>query len=207
MGALLPSGQDGGPECAWWNIVAAAYPESRVRWRSVFGAYASGVGVNAIAPLRGGDVVAVALVKTRVEGASYTTLVALLLVAAPGRCAHLDGSAGVGVSGGVLPGLDVVHRLPAVDWLWALDHPRAALVIAAAAVAAGLIVGVWASRRIAAFRRRVAQAFTILRTPVRYLHGVVFGNCSTGCCASRLSSSSCGRSMLRRPSTMRCGCR
>ncbi len=78
------------------------------------------------------------------------------------------------VQAGVLPGLDVVHRLPSVDWLWAFDHPRAALVIAAAALLAGVLAGVWASRRIAAFRRRVAQAFTILHTPMRYLRGVVF---------------------------------
>jgi uncharacterized membrane protein YbhN (UPF0104 family) len=159
---------------AWWNILAAAYPQGRVRWRSVFGAYASGVGVNAVAPLRGGDVVAVALVKTRVEGATYTTLVASLLVAAPVDILISAALLAWAFQAGVLPGLDVVHRLPAIDWLWALDHPRVALVIAAAAVAAGLLAGVWASRRIAVFRRRVAQAFTILRTPLRYLRGVVF---------------------------------
>jgi len=27
---------------AWRNIVAAAYPASRVRWRGIFGAYAAG---------------------------------------------------------------------------------------------------------------------------------------------------------------------
>ncbi len=159
---------------AWWNILAAAYPESRVRWRSVFGAYASGVGVNAIAPLRGGDVVAVALVKSRIGGATYTTLVASLLVAAPVDVVISAALLVWAFQAGVLPGLDVVHRLPSIDWLWAFDHPRSALVIAAAAVAAGLLLGVWASRRIAAFRRRVAQAFTIMRTPLHYLRGVVF---------------------------------
>ena len=145
-----------------------------MRWRSVFGAYASGAGVNAIAPLRGGDVVAVALVKTRVEGATYTTLVASLLVAAPVDVLISTALLVWAVQAGVLPGLDVVHRLPSVDWLWAFDHPRAALVIAAAALVAGVLGGVRASRRIAAFRRRVAQAFTIMRTPLRYLRGVVF---------------------------------
>ena len=39
---------------AWRNILAAAFPGVRVRWRSVAGAYVSGVGVNAIIPARGG---------------------------------------------------------------------------------------------------------------------------------------------------------
>ena len=158
---------------AWRNILAAAYPGSRVRWRSVFGAYASGVGVNAIAPLRGGDVVAVALVKSRIDGATYTTLVASLLVAAPVDVLISVALLGWAFQAGVLPGLEVVHRLPSIDWLWAVDHPRSALVIAAATLVAGVLAGVWASRRIAAFRRRVAQAFAILHTPLRYLRGVV----------------------------------
>ncbi len=43
---------------------------------------------------------------------------------------------------GVLPGLNVAYRLPLIDWLWALDHARAALVIAAAALVAGVLLGV-----------------------------------------------------------------
>jgi hypothetical protein len=29
---------------AWRNVLAAAYPEQRIRWRSVFAAYAAGAG-------------------------------------------------------------------------------------------------------------------------------------------------------------------
>ena len=42
---------------AWRNTLAAAYPETRVRWRSIYAAYVAGVGVNALFPFRGGDVV------------------------------------------------------------------------------------------------------------------------------------------------------
>ena len=65
---------------AWRNILAAAYPESEVRWRSVFGAYAAGAGVNAVVPVRGGDLLKLYLVRRRVEGATYATLGASLLV-------------------------------------------------------------------------------------------------------------------------------
>ena len=51
---------------AWRNIVAAAYPDTRVRWRSVLGAYLGGVGLNAITPARSGDVLKLFLVKHRI---------------------------------------------------------------------------------------------------------------------------------------------
>ena len=65
---------------AWRNIIAAAYPDSRVRWRSVFGAYLAGVGLNAITPARAGDIVKLFLVKRRVADSTYPTLAATLLV-------------------------------------------------------------------------------------------------------------------------------
>ena len=41
---------------AWQNIISAAYPDRKVRWRQMFGAYVAGTGVNAVIPARGGDV-------------------------------------------------------------------------------------------------------------------------------------------------------
>jgi len=41
---------------AWRAIVNAAYPDARLKFRSAFGAYIAGVGVNSIVPARGGDV-------------------------------------------------------------------------------------------------------------------------------------------------------
>ncbi len=37
---------------AWRAILTAAYPDERPKFRSVFGAYVAGVGVNSIAPAR-----------------------------------------------------------------------------------------------------------------------------------------------------------
>jgi hypothetical protein len=65
---------------AWRNIIAAAYPHTRVRWRNVLGAYLGGVGLNAIAPARGGDALKLFLVHRRVEGSTYPTLAATLVV-------------------------------------------------------------------------------------------------------------------------------
>src|SRR5437660_1669165 len=52
---------------AWRNIIAASYPDSTVRWRSIWGAILARVGVNAIVPARGGDAVGLFIVKRRVE--------------------------------------------------------------------------------------------------------------------------------------------
>src|SRR5262249_57474011 len=64
---------------AWRNIIAAAYPETAVPWRSVWGAILARVGVNAIVPARGGDAVGLFIVKHRVAGSTYPTLASTLV--------------------------------------------------------------------------------------------------------------------------------
>ncbi|HWX09097.1 MAG TPA: lysylphosphatidylglycerol synthase transmembrane domain-containing protein [Gaiellaceae bacterium] len=158
---------------AWRNILAAAYPGSVVRWRSVAGAYLAGAGVNAIVPVRGGDVLKLYIVKRRIEGATYATLASSLLV---------ETIVDVLLSGllilwalqqHVLPGVRVLNHLPSVDWFWLFRHPRAAAVVAIVTLVIGFVLGVWAAARIAAFRVRVRQGVAILRTPGLYLRAVV----------------------------------
>jgi uncharacterized membrane protein YbhN (UPF0104 family) len=158
---------------AWRNTIAAAYPETQVRWRSVLGAYVAGVGVNAVVPARGGDLLKLYLVRRRVEGATYPTLGATLLVEAIFDAAVATAFLVWALSLGVLPGVDVLPSLPAIDWLWLFRYPRAAAVVIVAALLLSFVLGVWASGHIAAFRDRVAQGMTILRTPRRYLRRVV----------------------------------
>ena len=55
---------------AWRNVLAAAYPETRVRWLPIYGAYIAGVGVNAIFPARAGDVVRLTMAHRAVKGAT-----------------------------------------------------------------------------------------------------------------------------------------
>ena len=57
---------------AWRNVLAAAYPDRRVPWHQIGAAYVAGVGVNAILPARGGDVVRVYLAHRAIPGSSYT---------------------------------------------------------------------------------------------------------------------------------------
>jgi uncharacterized membrane protein YbhN (UPF0104 family) len=158
---------------AWRNIVAAAYPGSKVPWLSVFGACAAGAGVNAVVPIRGGDLLRLFLVKRRIEGATYSTLAATLFVET-----IVDAVLSLvllvwALQQHVLPGVHVLNRLPSIDWFWLFRHPREAVVVATAVLLLGLAAVLWAIARTAKFRRRVAQGFAVLRTPGRYLRGVV----------------------------------
>lgn len=157
---------------AWRNVLAAAYPDARVRWRSVFGAAVAGAGVSAIVPVRGGDLLRLFIVKRRIEGATYPTLAASLLVEAIFD-AFLTGLLLLwAIHAHVLPGVHVLHRLPSVDWFWLFRHPRVAAVTIVVTLVGAFVLGLWAARKIEVFRARVAQGVTILRTPLRYLRSV-----------------------------------
>ena len=158
---------------AWRNIIQASYPDRRIRWGGVLGSYLGGVGLNAITPARGGDLLKLFLIRRRVEGSTYPTLAATLLVET-----LFDAAVGLAllvwaVHLGVLPSLRALPRLPNVDWRWPLQHPRAAEF-------GGLVLGIvlvvlliWAVAHVRAFRRRVAQGFAILSDPRTYVLRVV----------------------------------
>jgi uncharacterized membrane protein YbhN (UPF0104 family) len=163
---------------AWRNVIAAAYPHTRVRWRFVFGGYVAGLGANAILPGRSGDLLRLYIVKQRVEGATYPTLASTLLVDGLFDLAAASLIVCWALWAGLLPGTDVLPRLPAIDWLWLFREPRLALAVAAGLLLAGLLLGWYAAGHVRAFKQRVAQGFTILRTPALYLRRVVLWDAS-----------------------------
>src|SRR5215510_13620478 len=55
---------------AWRNLLAAAFPDAKVRWRDAYGAYLVKSGAGIFLPMHGDGAVRVALIKDRVEGAS-----------------------------------------------------------------------------------------------------------------------------------------
>ena len=103
---------------AWRNVLAAAYPHEEVRRRSIFAAYAAGVGVNTLVPARGGDLLRLYLARRAIPGSTYPTLAASLSVEM-----IFDSFVGAtllawALAIGALPGIDALSRLPSVDWLW-----------------------------------------------------------------------------------------
>jgi len=159
---------------AWRNTLAAAYPETRVRWLPIYGAYMAGVGVNAIMPFRGGDVVKLGLAHRAIRGATYTTLAASFLVLAIVDSVMGLAFFGYALTQHVLPQLGRLPDLPGFDYYWPLHHLRASAVIGAVLLVLAIAVSFWVKRRVDEFRARVRQAFTVMRDPPRYLRTVAF---------------------------------
>jgi uncharacterized membrane protein YbhN (UPF0104 family) len=172
LAVLCHLGRIGSRSRAWRNIVAAAYPDTNVRWRDILGAYAAGIGTNALVPGRGGDLLRLYLAKHRVEKSTYPTLGATFLVEAV-----FDAVVGSilivwALSTGVLPGLDVLPNLPGIDWLWLLRNPGAALGVIFLILVLATLLTLFAAQRVQEFWRRVRQGLTIFEDPPSYLRGV-----------------------------------
>jgi uncharacterized membrane protein YbhN (UPF0104 family) len=158
---------------AWQNILAAAYPGTRIRWRGVFGAYVAGVGINSIAPARVGDAVKLFLVKRRIPESGYATLTPTLLVETIFDFFVATVLVLWAAAIGVLPSAQVIKRLPSVDWSLPFRHPNVTFVLVAIVVLGALSALVFAQTRIEEFWTRVAEGFAILRDPGRFVRQVV----------------------------------
>jgi uncharacterized membrane protein YbhN (UPF0104 family) len=158
---------------AWRTILRASYPDAKLKLRSVFGAYVAGVGINSVAPARGGDVVKLYLVKHRIDGGSYATLAPTLVVETIFDFVVAGALMIWALSLGVLPAHEVYSRIPTVDWKWFVDHPRYSIAILVALAVLALAAFVWARRRVRAFREHVSQGFAILRDRPRFYRGVI----------------------------------
>jgi uncharacterized protein (TIRG00374 family) len=158
---------------AWQNIVRASYPSNRLRFRSAFGAYVAGVGVNSIAPARGGDLVKLYLVKHRVDAATYPTLGSTLVVETIFDFVVAGGLIVWALSIGVLPTHQVYSRIPTVDWKFFLRHERATAYVLIVLLVVLAVFVLWARRRVENFWGRVRLGFAILGDRRRFVLGVV----------------------------------
>ena len=147
---------------AWQNILRAAYPGADVPFRTVFGSYIAGVGVNAITPARGGDLVKLYLARHRIAGSSYPTLGSTLVVETLFDFVVASLLFLVALQAGLLPGLPDLPALPAFDWSFVVEHPRAAALIASVLLAGGIFLVSWASSHVVAFREKVSLGFAVL---------------------------------------------
>lgn len=158
---------------AWRNILAAAYPDSVVPWlRGILPAYVSGVGINAVLPARGGDVVRIYLAHRAIPGSSYTTVVSSTAVLTFVDMTLATFVFVFALTQGVLPSLDRLSALPSFDYSWAVDdgviRPGALIVVVAVVAGGGLLLRhFWNT-----LRARVAQAFAVLDPPTRYVRTV-----------------------------------
>jgi uncharacterized membrane protein YbhN (UPF0104 family) len=158
---------------AWRAIIAAAFPELRVPFGRVTGAYFAGTGVNAVVPARSGDVVKLVLVKHEVEGTTYTTLAPTLVVETLFDAVVASVVLIWALAAGVLPALHVLPDLPTLDWAWPIHNPKPFLLIAAVWITViALLVVIW-SRKVRDFKEQIRHGFAILYEPRRFLAQVV----------------------------------
>jgi len=157
---------------AWQNTIMAAYPGEPVPWRTIYGSYIAGVGVNAVVPARGGDAVKLFLAHRAVPGATYTTLAATLLVLSIFDTALAGLLFAWALTQGALPGLSLLPSLPGFDFGFVASNPELSLVLLVVLVILGTIGGVSLRFRWGRFKHRVGQGLLVLGDRPRYLRSV-----------------------------------
>ena len=165
---------------AWRNIIKGAYPEARVRWRSILGAVFAGAGVSAIVPARGGDAVRVVLAKRSIEGSTYTTLASTVVLLSLFDFVVAGSLVLWAAAAGLLPGTSVLGST--FDFGWAVHHPGTTAKVAGLILVILLVVLLWFAEQIGDFRRRIAQGFTILRDKRAYLRRVALWQATDWLC-------------------------
>jgi uncharacterized membrane protein YbhN (UPF0104 family) len=157
---------------AWRNTIAAAYPDAPVPWRTIYGSYIAGVGVNAIVPARGGDAVRLYLAHRNVKGATYVTLGATLLVLSIFDTLMAVLLFAWALTQGALPGLGLLPSLPGFDFGFVARNPELSIVLIVVLGVFAVFGVVWLRFRWAEFKQRVRQGLVVLRDRPRYIRTV-----------------------------------
>ena len=157
---------------AWRNAIGAAYPEQPVQWRSIYAAYLSGVGVNAIVPARAGDAVRLYLAHRAIPGATYTTLASTLLVLSFFDTAMAGLIFAYALTLGVLPGAGALGGLPGFDFGFFAANAEFSAVLLVVLAIFGMIGFFWLRLHVDEFKQRVRQGLAVMSDRTRYLREV-----------------------------------
>ncbi len=158
---------------ASFHILRAAYPNERLEWRKIWGAYFAGYGFNSVIPARGGDVVRLFLTKNAVPNSSYPAVAATFAVELV-----FDVMMGVLIlsfafTQGVFPKPPDFSDLPAFDLAFLAQHPRFTLFLLTFLAVGSLVAIALLSLRVKAFWARVRQGLTILNDRERFVREVL----------------------------------
>jgi uncharacterized membrane protein YbhN (UPF0104 family) len=157
---------------AWQNVLAAAYPDKRVPFRGIVGAYLAGAGINAVIPARVGDATKIFLTRGQVSGSTYPAITSSFFVQS-----IFDTAAGLlvfayALTQGLLPRPPELPNLPAFDISFWARNPQL-LLFTITVLGVGFIVAfAIVARRAEQFWQRVKQGVVILTEPRRYLREV-----------------------------------
>ncbi len=157
---------------ASFHILRAAYPDSRIKFKLIWGAYFAGYGFNAVIPARGGDLVRLFLTKNAVPGSSYPAIAAAFSIEFIFDLTIAIPVLAFAFSQGVFPKPPDFSSLPAFDLAFLASHPRFTLFLLTALGIAVLAAFALLSARVRAFWARVRQGLTILFDRKRYFREV-----------------------------------
>jgi uncharacterized membrane protein YbhN (UPF0104 family) len=157
---------------ASFNILRAAYPDERIEFRFIWGAYVAAYGFNSVVPARGGDVVRLFLTKTSVPNSSYPAVASSFAVELIYDLCIAVPVLTFAFSQGVFPKPPDFSQLPAFDLAFFASHPRFTLFLLTVLGIATLAAFALLSARVRAFWERVRQGLTILNDRRRYLRQV-----------------------------------
>jgi uncharacterized membrane protein YbhN (UPF0104 family) len=157
---------------AYFNVVRAAYPEERIQFRYIWGAYIAAYGFNSVVPARGGDLIRLFLTKRSVPNSSYPAVASSILVEAVFDLTMAVPILLFAFTQGVFPKPPDFSKLGAFDLSFFAGHPRFTLFLITALGIAVLAGFALLSARVRAFWARVRQGVTILRDRRRYFRQV-----------------------------------
>lgn len=157
---------------AWQNVLRAAYPEKKVRYMPVTGAYLAGAGINGIIPARIGDAVKILLCRRAVPGSSYPAITSSFLVQTV-----FDTTVGVlvlmyAITQGLLPRPPELPNIPAFEISFWAEHPRALVLFLTLLAVGGTAAFILYAHRAEAFWQRIKQGVAVLTDPPRYMRTV-----------------------------------
>ena len=157
---------------ASFNILRAAYPDERIQFRFIWGAYIAAYGFNSIVPARGGDVVRLFLTKTSVPKSSYPAVASAFAVELIFDLCMAIPILAFAFTQGVFPKPPDFSKLPAFDLAFFAGHPRFTLFLLTVVGIAVLVGFALLSARVRRFWERVRQGLAILFDRRRYFREV-----------------------------------
>jgi len=148
---------------AWHNVLVAAFPEAKPRFRDALGVYLVKNSVGELLPMHGDDVIRVGLMRRRIEGASSAAVAATVGV-------ELVTDLVLTV---LLVAVTAALGASVVDWHDIAAHPVGPAVVVGIVVA-GLVATLVAMRRHArTLGDEIKQGLLVFRDRRAYVRGVL----------------------------------
>jgi hypothetical protein len=152
----------------WCGILRAAFPEREVEMRPTVWAYLAGVGTNALAPFRGGDIVRIYVVRRQLVDAPVATIVSTLVAETLFGVVVVGALVAATAGMGWLP--PIVHLPDARAFEFSFYARHAGLLAVALGLVAigGFLMAEWVAHHLRIVWRHIVQGLGILRSPGRF---------------------------------------